>query len=207
MYLKMIKPALDFILSLLLLLPTLFLIAILGVLIKIEDGGPIFYNAKRIGKHGKLFTMYKLRSMIVNAPDIRNQDGTTFSSKNDPRLTRIGRVLRQTSLDEVPQILNVVKGDMSFVGPRPDLPDLLGAYGCFAEKRLSVRPGVTGYTQAYFRNSLNMNERNVKNDYYIDHASLWQDTKIILVTGLNILMRKPVYRNKANDTTKGASSV
>ena len=89
------------------------------IMIKLEDKGPVFYNAPRLGKGMREFPMYKFRSMKVNAPDIRNEDGSTFNSDNDPRVTKIGNVLRKTSIDELPQLLNVLKGDMSFVGPRP----------------------------------------------------------------------------------------
>lgn len=94
-------------------------------LIWLTDRGPTFYNAQRVGLNGKIFKMFKFRSMKVNAPDIRNTDGSTFNSSDDPRVTRIGRFIRKTSIDEIPQILNVLIGDMSFVGPRPVLPAYL----------------------------------------------------------------------------------
>lgn len=106
----------------------MLVILICGILIKIEDRGPIFYFGKRLGKNGRIFKMYKLRSMKVNAPDLRNSDGSTYNSDDDPRLTKMGKILRKTSLDELPQIINVLKGDMSFVGPRPDLPEHINFY-------------------------------------------------------------------------------
>ena len=101
----------------------IIILIVFGPIIYFQDKGSVFYNAPRLGKDGKIFTMYKLRSMKMNAPDIRNKDGSTYNAKDDPRLTRIGRFLKQTSIDETPQILNIIKGDMSFIGPRPDLPE------------------------------------------------------------------------------------
>ena len=93
----------------------------IAIAIKIEDRGPIFYCADRLGRNAKTFKMYKFRSMKVNAPDIRNEDGTTYNSKDDPRITKVGRFIRETSLDELPQVFNIIKGDMSLIGPRPGL--------------------------------------------------------------------------------------
>jgi undecaprenyl phosphate N,N'-diacetylbacillosamine 1-phosphate transferase len=123
MYKKYFKRILDLILALI-ALPFWFIIFIIvGPIIYFQDKGPIFYNAPRLGKDGKVFKMYKFRSMKVNAPDIRNEDGSTFNSEDDPRLTKIGKFIRKTSLDETPQLLNIIKGDMSIIGPRPDLPE------------------------------------------------------------------------------------
>ena len=116
--------------------------------------------------------MYKFRSMKVNSPDIRNEDGSTFSSEDDPRLTRIGRFIRKTSIDELPQLLNVLKGDMSIVGPRPPVPGsnpvrLNGRAG----KRYEVRPGITGYAQAFFRNSISQAEKFAYDTEYVENLS------------------------------------
>ena len=123
MYKRFFKIVVDLAIALIALPFWLVVLIIIGPLIYLEDRGPMFYNAPRLGKDGKVFTMYKFRSMKANAPDIRNEDGSTFNSEDDPRLTRIGRFIRKTSLDETPQILNVIKGDMSIIGPRPDLPE------------------------------------------------------------------------------------
>ena len=144
MYYKIIKSFLDIILALL-LIPLLLIILIpISVLIKIEDGGPIFYLSERLGKDKVLFKMFKFRTMKVDSPDIRLEDGSTFNSSDDIRVTKIGKKLRESSLDEIPQILNVLIGDMSLVGPRPDIPgyadQLLGGDRVV----LSVRPGITG---------------------------------------------------------------
>src|SRR5699024_5242769 len=101
----------------------LIIIVMVGTVIYIEDRGPIFYNSSRLGKDGQVFKMYKFRSMKNNSPDLRNTDGSTFNSEKDPRITSIGKILRKTSTDELPQFINVFKGDMSIIGPRPDLPE------------------------------------------------------------------------------------
>ena len=125
MYKHFFKRLFDLIIALFALPFVLLLILIMVPLIWLTDRGPTFYNAQRVGLNGKIFKMFKFRSMKVNAPDIRNTDGSTFNSSDDPRVTRIGRFIRKTSIDEIPQILNVLIGDMSFVGPRPVLPDLM----------------------------------------------------------------------------------
>ena len=143
MYKYLIKRILDIILAIL-LLPFLFVTTILiAPLIYLEDGGRIFYNSKRLGKNGKVFIMYKFRTMKENARDIRNADGSTYNSIYDPRVTKIGKVLRRTSIDEIPQIINVLKGDMSFIGPRPDLPEHIMLYTNEEKRKLKVRPGIT----------------------------------------------------------------
>lgn len=195
MYQYGIKRLLDIVISLM-FLPLLSLIMIpISILIKIEDGGPIFYNAPRLGKNMNEFTMYKFRSMKINAPDIRNEDGSTFNSDNDPRVTKIGRILRKTSLDEVPQIINVLKGDMSFVGPRPSP---LGNKDLYPEeyfRKFDVAPGITGYNQAILRNKSTMEER-IKNDvFYVNNISFKLDFKIILMTIFSVLSSKNINRN------------
>lgn len=137
--------------------------------------------------------MYKFRSMKVNSPDIRLNDGSTFNSPNDDRQTKIGQFLRKTSLDELPQLLNVLKGDMSFVGPRPDLPSQEKFYEGDDYEKLSVRPGITGYSQAYFRNSVEWKKRLKSDVYYANNVSFFLDTKIVLKTILTVIRRDNVY--------------
>lgn len=195
-YKTYIKRLLDIVLSMIGLPVFLVILLVCGPLIWLEDRGPVFYNAERLGRNGKIFKMYKLRSMRVNAPDIRNKDGSTFNAEDDPRVTRIGRFIRKTSLDETPQLLNVLKGDMSLVGPRPDLPDMLETlYKPEYMPRLEVRPGVTGYSQAYFRNSIELNQRFAQDMYYVEHASFWLDVRILFKTVAVVLRRESVYRN------------
>lgn len=199
MYAKYIKRLLDIVLSILALPFVLIISAILIPCIYFEDKGSPFYNAPRLGKDGKIFIMYKFRSMKVNAPDIRNADGTTFNSDNDPRVTKIGRFIRKTSLDELPQVFNVLKGDMSFIGPRPDLPDAVKVYIGNEAQRNSVRPGITGYSQAYFRNNIELHERFQQDVYYAENVSFALDFKILVKTISTVLCRKNIYRNGSAD--------
>ena len=156
---KVIKRILGFIFSLILMPFILLLIIIVGIAIKIEDRGPIFYFADRIGRDGKIFKMFKFRSMKVNAPDIRLEDGSTYNSDNDERVTKVGKFLRKTSIDEIPQAINILKGDMAFVGPRPDSAMWLNNYTKEERAILKVRPGITGYNQAINRNSVGTKEK------------------------------------------------
>lgn len=175
--------------------------------IKLEDQGPVFYNAPRLGKNGKIFKMYKFRSMKVNAPDIRNKDGSTFNAKDDPRLTKVGKFIRKTSIDETPQLLNVLKGDMSLVGPRPDLPDALRIYSNQEKNKLKVKPGITGYCQAYFRNSIDLKKRFEKDLYYAEYCTLLLDTKIVLKTIQSVCMHNNIYRNEVDWKIKGENEI
>lgn len=165
-------------------------------IIHFEDNGPIFYNAERLGKKGRTFKMFKLRSMRVNSPNLMTKDGQTYNSSNDPRVTRTGRILRKTSIDELPQFINVLIGDMSIIGPRAHLTTHYKGYEFLDEarkKRLEVRPGITGYSQAYFRNSVTLEEK-IKNDcYYVDHLSFAMDVKIFFHTIMSVLKRENVF--------------
>lgn len=193
MYKKFFKRAIDLVLSII-ALPFWFLILItIGTIIYFQDKGSIFYNAPRLGKDERIFKMYKFRSMKMNAPDIRNEDGSTFNSGDDPRLTKIGKFIRNTSIDETPQLLNIIKGDMSIVGPRPDLPEHRELYVGNEERKLEVRPGVTGYNQAYFRNTVPWKERIQHDIYYIDNLSLYLDIKIFFKTAITVLKHEDIY--------------
>lgn len=183
MYRRFIKRFFDIIISLSFLPFVGLVILVFAPIIYLSDKGPIFYNAPRRGKNGKIFKMFKLRSMKVNAPVLKNSDGSTYSGDDDPRVTKVGRIMRKLSIDELPQILNVLIGNMSFVGPRPNLAT--GNYEEFDEvrkKRLTVRPGITGYSQAYFRNSIPQEEKFANDCYYVDHISFLLDIKIIFQT-------------------------
>lgn len=179
------------ILGALILLPLVLLeVIIFAPLIWLFDKGPVFFNATRAGKGYKPFKMYKLRSMYVNSPDIKNPDGSTYNSDHDPRVTPIGRFLRKTSLDELPQILNVLLGDMSFIGPRPKLYVHGRLEGCVDPhfiKSFSVRPGVTGYAQAYYRNSITQEEKLKLDAYYAENVSFTLDVRILLKTIVVVL--------------------
>ncbi len=195
MYILFFKRVIDFLGALIFLPFVLIEIIILAPIIWLTDKGPVFYNAKRAGKDYKPFKMFKLRSMYVNSPDLKNPDGSTFNSDNDPRVTPIGRILRKTSLDEVPQFLNILTGDMSFIGPRPKLYEGEEVYNGFSDeykKSFEVKPGITGYAQAYYRNSITQDEKFHWDAYYADHISFWMDVKIIWQTVVSVLGRKNI---------------
>lgn len=198
MYKKFIKRFLDIFISIM-CLPFLGIICLIVVpLIKKEDKGPAIYISDRLGKNQKGFKMYKFRSMKVNAPDIRTNDNETFNSEDDERLTKVGKTLRRLSIDETPQILNVLKGDMSIIGPRPNLNDY-GAHTLsdFEIKRLFVRPGITGYNQAFFRNSISMEEKFKNDVYYIEHLTFLMDIRVLVQTLKTVLMKDNVYNEKS----------
>lgn len=157
------------------------------------DKGPMFYSGKRLGRYGKPFLMHKFRSMKVNAPDIRLKDGSTYNGDDDPRVTKLGRFIRKTSLDEIPQILNVLKGDMSLIGPRPDPLDWLDKYKDDEKVFLNVRPGITGYNQAYYRNSVDAQGKIDNDVYYAKNICFALDMKIIVKTIKTVLFRENVY--------------
>lgn len=189
------KRLLDIIGALVLFPFVLLEIIFLAPIIWLTDRGPVFYNANRAGKDYKPFKMFKLRSMYVNSPDLKNPDGSTFNSDNDPRVTPIGRIMRKTSLDEFPQILNILLGDMSFVGPRPKLYKkgrLDGETNVDIIKSFSVKPGVTGYAQAYFRNSITQDEKFKWDAYYADNISFMMDVKILWRTAISVTARKNI---------------
>lgn len=167
---------------------------VIGIIIKIEDRGSIFFKQKRLGKNGVVFEMYKFRTMKMNAPDIRLEDGSTFNSDNDTRVTKIGKILRKTSLDELAQIINIIKGDMSFIGPRPDLPDHLKLYKDKEYKKLLVKPGITGYAQINGRNDLPWKERFQYDIFYAENYTIFLDIKIIILTLKILITRQGVNR-------------
>lgn len=199
MYRHFFKRTLDIVGSLILLPFVLLEVIILAPFIHFTDGGPVFYNALRKGRKCKTFRMFKLRTMYVNSPDLKNPDGSTYNSAKDPRVTPVGRILRKTSLDEFPQMLNVLIGDMSFIGPRPTLATRPLDYDSLEgdrKKRYSVRPGVTGYAQSLYRNAIPQDEKFRLDAYYVDHLSFLLDLKIIWKTVVSVLMRKNVNSQK-----------
>lgn len=196
MYRLILKRLLDIIVSILFLPFFIILFVVLAPIIYITDKGSIFYTAPRLGKNGKPFNMLKFRSMKIGAPDIRNADGSTFNGDNDPRVTKIGRFMRKRSLDEIPQLLNVIKGDMSLVGPRAFLATTEKKYSEMdpkRQKRLTVRPGITGYSQAFYRNSIGVEEKIEYDCYYVDHVSFPMDLKILFKTVETVLKHENIY--------------
>lgn len=194
-YQLVLKRFIDIVLCLV-LLPLVLLVTLpIAIAIKIEDGGPVFYRSKRIGKGFKEFDMLKFRSMKVNAPDLRNNDGSTYNSKSDDRVTRVGRFLRETSLDELPQCFNVLFGQMSLIGPRAGDVESKDTYEEDEKDKLLVRPGISGYTQAYYRNNLGVRAKRLYDAWYAHNVSFLLDVKIIFKTVLTVLKRENVYTN------------
>lgn len=192
MYLHFFKRLIDLIISICTLPFVVIAICLLGPIIIFEDRGPVFYKAQRIGKGGKPFSMLKFRSMKVDAPDIRLEDGSTYNGDDDPRVTKIGKFMRNTSIDEIPQFLNVLFGQMSLIGIRPDPLDWLEKYNEHERVILTVKPGITGYNQAYFRNSAD-GALKLKNDvYYAENISFALDMKIIFRTIKTVLCHENV---------------
>ncbi|MDY3362004.1 sugar transferase [Clostridium celatum] len=179
----------DIVLSsigLLLLSPILIIVAIA---IKIDSRGPIIFKQDRVGKDGKIFSMYKFRSMVVNAEELKQQlqsqnemSGPMFKIKNDPRITKIGRFIRKTSIDELPQLLNVIKGDMSLVGPRPSLPKEVSQFKPWMKERLLVKPGLTCFWQVMGRNNISFEEWMKLDIKYVHEMNYWLDIKLIFKT-------------------------
>ena len=191
---RFIKRLFYVVVSAILMIPIGIVILVSAIFIKAEDNGPVFYMADRTGRFGKVFKMYKLRSMKVNAPDIRLADGSTYNGDDDPRVTKFGKFARRTSIDELPQAINILKGDMTFIGPRPDTPIGSAAYTDEEKIILTVRPGITGYNQAVNRNSV-LTKEKLKNDiYYVKHQSLWFDIKIVFMTIATVLGHKNINR-------------
>lgn len=182
----------------LIILSPVFLIV--AVAIKLDDGGPVFYDQIRVGRNGKKFKMFKFRSMRVNAEDEIEKlqkhsevDGAMFKMRNDPRVTRVGRFIRKTSIDEFPQLINVLIGQMSIVGPRPPLPREVKNYTEYDKQRLYVKPGCTGLWQVTARNSVGFQEMvNIDLDY-IQNRSIWLDLKIIFKTIKVIFVPNEAY--------------
>lgn len=171
-------------LGLVLLSPLLLAVSIL---IKIDSRGPVIFRQKRIGRNGKVFEIYKFRSMCVGA---EKTGSGVYSEKGDARVTRIGRILRATSIDELPQLLNILKGEMSFVGPRPPLtyhPWKYEEYTDFQKRMFEVRPGITGWAQVNGRKDVEWHKRIELNIWYVDHMSLLLDIKIMFMTAFKVL--------------------
>lgn len=186
---KFLKRFFDIVLSgiALLCLSPVFLVT--AIAIKLEDGGPAFFTQPRAGKDMKPFKMYKFRSMYVNADEKlkellkdNEQTGHAFKIKNDPRITKVGKFIRKTSIDELPQLINIIKGDMSIVGPRPILPFQMEECNDYEKQRLIVQPGLTCYWQIGGRANIKWDEWVELDLNYIEDMSLWTDLKMIVKT-------------------------
>jgi undecaprenyl phosphate N,N'-diacetylbacillosamine 1-phosphate transferase len=191
-----IKRMIDIVFSIVgltVLSPVLIMIALL---IKFDSEGPIIFIQKRAGREGKLFEICKFRTMVIDA---EKKGAGVIVQKNDTRITRVGQFLRHTSLDELPQLINVIKGEMSLIGPRPTLPYQVERYDEQQRGRLQVRPGVTGWAQVNGRNTLTWPEKIELDLWYIDHWSLWLDLKIIFLTFKSLFLKSSLYRSAAVD--------
>ncbi|NLC31811.1 MAG: sugar transferase [Clostridiales bacterium] len=181
-----IKYVLDMLLALVLLLPALAAVSLCYILIKMETKGPALFVQDRAGYKGKLFKIYKLRTMIEQT----KRDGKALSDME--RMTRTGRVIRALSLDELPQLLNILKGEMSFIGPRPLLVQYLPLYSPQQMRRHDVRPGISGWAQVNGRNELSWEQKFERDVWYVDHMSFGLDMKILWMTIMNVLKRRGI---------------
>jgi lipopolysaccharide/colanic/teichoic acid biosynthesis glycosyltransferase len=167
---------------------------IIALLIKLTSKGPVFFKQQRLGKDGKIFNILKFRTMVVNAENIG--DGLFVKTGQDNRITKVGKFLRGTSLDELPQLWNVIAGDMSLVGPRPPVPYhpyRYDEYSDFQRKRFEMRPGMTGLTQVTVRNSVPWDERIRVDVKYVENFSIWLDIKILFKTVKKIFRKESIY--------------
>ena len=195
---KYIKRMMDVILATIALVVLSPIFLIIAIAIKIESKGPVFFKHTRIGKNGKIIKLYKFRSMVINAeeliksftPEQMKEYKENYKLTNDPRITKIGKFLRKTSLDELPQLLNIIKGDLSIIGPRPVVTDELEKYGANTEKFLSVTPGLTGYWAANGRSCTTYEQRMQMELYYIDNLSLKMDVKVFFKTIEAVIKRE-----------------
>ncbi len=189
-----VKRVFDLVLSVLLLIPGIPLMAIIAIAIRLDSPGPAVYRQERVGKDGRAFTAYKFRSMMQDA---EADTGPVFTSRADPRITKVGRFLRRTSFDEVPQVLNVLRGEMSLVGPRPERPHFVAQFeqevAGYAQRH-EVRPGITGWAQLNdLRQDTSIEQRTIYDTYYVDNWSLTFDLKILVTTFIRVFAHRNAY--------------
>lgn len=185
-----IKLLFDCILGIFLLATLSPVFLLIAFLIKLDSKGPVLFKQERVGKNGKLFKIYKFRTMVKNSEKM----GFGFNlSENDSRITRVGNFLRKWSLDELPQIINIIKGEMSFIGPRPTLQYQVEQYDEFQRKRLSMKPGITGWAQINGRNSLSWEERIYFDIIYVNYYTFLLDIEIFVKTLMVLISRKGLY--------------
>lgn len=198
MYRHFFKRFIDIVLALIGIAVAGIPMLLIALCVKLESPGPALFKQERLGKDGKVFKMYKFRSMCVGA-----EKGGVYSDNKDTRVTRVGRIIRATSLDELPQFFNVLLGHMSFIGPRPPLtyhPWPLEEYSDFQRRMFEVRPGITGWTQTHGRKDVEWHHRIELNVWYVDHLTLWLDIKILFLTVFKVL-------TAADNENKGATLV
>ncbi len=196
-----LKRTFDILISSILLILCSPMFLLIGILVKLEDGGPVVFAQRRVGQFGREFRMFKVRSMCLNAEEklkelmARNQhkDGVTFKLKHDPRITRVGRWLRKFSLDELPQLYNVLIGDMSLVGPRPPVPSEVSKYSLAHRRRLAIKPGITCIWQVSGRAEIDFSGQVQLDVDYIENLSFWMDVKILARTFPAVISGKGAY--------------
>lgn len=197
---RMAKRVFDILITTLIMIPALPLMGLIALAIWLDDGKPVFFNQKRAGENGRVFTVYKFRTMVKNAEQLRHivekvdeQGRIIHKHRDDPRITRVGRALRKFSLDELPQFFNVLGGTMSLVGPRPELPYLVEKYEPWQRKRFAVPQGLTGWWQIHGRSDKPMHLHTEEDLYYIQNYSIWLDIKILVSTFWIVLRGKGAY--------------
>lgn len=183
MYKNIIKRVCDFILALLLLVIAAIPMIIVAISIKLEDGGPVIYKSKRMGKGCKVFNTYKFRSMKVNRQELHS------NLSHEQMVTKVGKVIRKTSLDELPQLFNILKGEMSFIGPRPWIPEYYEWFNDEQKRRSDVLPGISGLAQVKGRNGISIFKKIEYDLYYVDHISMWLDVKIVFETVIQVFKK------------------
>lgn len=194
---KYVKRALDFISALFLLIILSPVLALAALLIALQHDGPILFKQERPGKDGKIFTVYKLRTMSTERYDKNGRELSDFE-----RMTRLGRLLRKTRVDELPQLFNILKGDMSFIGPRPLLTEYLELYSPEQMRRHEVLPGISGWAQVNGRNTLTWDEKFTYDVYYVDNYSFKMDMKILIKTVANVLSQSGINSDETNTMEK-----
>ena len=191
------RRALDVLLAGTLVVVTAPILAIAAIAIRLESGGPVFYRQRRVGKHGRPFDVWKLRTMV---PGAESMGAGIYVVEGDPRITRVGRLLRRFSLDELPNLVNVLKGDMAMVGPRPTVQEQVDRYTERQRRRLEVKPGITGWAQINGRTSLPWPERIELDVWYVEHRSLRLDLRILARTSRMLATGRGLY---SQDLTQG----
>ena len=183
MYKNVIKRVCDLILALLLLVLAFIPMIIVAICIKIEDGGPIIYKSKRVGKNCKVFNVYKFRSMKVDRQELHS------NLSHEQMVTKVGKVIRKTSLDELPQLINILKGEMSFIGPRTWIPEYYELFTDEQKRRSNVLPGISGLAQVKGRNGISIFKKIEYDLYYVEHISMWLDIKIVFETIVQVFKK------------------
>lgn len=195
-----LKRLIDIILSIILMVLLSPVMLVIGILIKLDSKGTVIFKQERVGTNGKLFIIYKFRTMVKNAEELfklnidkENLGSLVFQDKGDARVTKIGKFLRETSLDELPQLLNVLEGTMSLVGPRPEIPDVANLYNDVQKLRLRMKPGITGLAQVSGRGEIELDKTIRLDIEYITTFSIWQDIKIFFRTIWVVFKREGAY--------------